>query len=89
MQIYQFSGTFLKEGSTYRGQSLKFIQATRKEFTPKKGKHFLLFSSEHHQRPEYWSSLYTTDKEHIYTAEYSGKTYQVEFTAFSLTITEI
>ena len=72
------SGVFTKEvGTFFKDSNVKYIIATRKKPTPTKPINYILAKTK--GKTYYISSLYPTEKESVFNADYQGNKYSIKF----------
>jgi hypothetical protein len=79
------SGTYTKNLNSYFSDNgLRYLIATRKNTSPSKPKNYLLAKVD--SRGYYISSLYPTQTENLYKAEYQGQRFEVFFDDHCMTV---
>ena len=73
-------GHYTKQESTFYNDHYVFTISTRKETTKSKPKFYLLFKLRGQRAYRYFSSLYPTNQESVYSAEYQWLNYQIKAT---------
>jgi len=85
VQKYDFTGSYLRKGSTFNKDSITLAIATRKNFTPQKPREFIIFRTPEKPKGDFWSSIYKAS-ENVYRADYNKQEYILTFTNEGLKI---
>ena len=71
-------GLYTKQESKFFNEHYTFTISTRKEVTKSKPKFYLLFKERKERKYRYFSSLYPTKTEKVYSAEHKGIAYHIK-----------